>query len=135
MAVRMERHGENAMAVAQWLEKDPRVSNVWYPGLESHPDHELAKREMPNGFGGMIGFELAGGAQAGASMMNRVQLCTLAVSLGAVDTLIQHPASMTHADLDPEVRRRTGITDGLVRLSVGLEAVDDLIADLDQAMG
>jgi methionine-gamma-lyase len=135
MAVRMERHGENAMAVAQWLEKDPRVSTVWYPGLESHPDHELAKQEMPQGFGGMIGFELAGGAKAGELMMDRVQLCTLAVSLGAVDTLIQHPASMTHAKVDPEVRRQTGISDGLVRLSVGLEAVDDLISDLDQAMG
>ncbi len=135
MAVRMERHGENAMAVAQWLEKDPRVSTVWYPGLESHPDHELAKREMPQGFGGMIGFELAGGAKAGESMMDRVQLCTLAVSLGSVDTLIQHPASMTHAYVDQEVRRQTGISDGLVRLSVGLEAVDDLISDLNQAMG
>jgi len=140
MAVRMERHGENAMAVAQWLEKDPRVSTVWYPGLESHPDHALAKREMPQGFGGMIGFELAArdgkdAAVMGAAMMDRVQLCTLAVSLGAVDTLIQHPASMTHAKVDPTVRRQTGISDGLVRLSVGLEAVEDIIADLDQAMG
>lgn len=134
MAVRMERHGENAMAVAKWLENDPRVSTVWYPGLESHPDYELATREMTHGFGGMIGFELTGGADAGASLMNRVQLCTLAVSLGAVDTLIQHPASMTHANVDPEVRRQTGISDGLVRLSVGLEAVEDIIADLDQAM-
>ena len=129
----MERHCANAQKVAEFLESHPAVSRVWYPGLPSHPDHELAKKQMI-GFGGMISFELKGGLEAGKRMMNRVQLATLAVSLGNTDTLIQHPASMTHSTLSPEVRSEMGLTDGLVRLSVGIENVEDILADLDQAM-
>jgi len=106
---------------------------VWYPGLESHPGYAIAKQQM-HAFGGMIAFELQGGLEAGAAMMNRVELATLAVSLGNVDTLIQHPASMTHAAMPREARLQAGITDGLVRLSVGVENVADIIADLDQAL-
>jgi len=131
--VRMQRHCESAIKVARYLEAHPRVDRVYYPGLESHPDHELAKRQMFD-FGGMIAFDLKGGLAAGEAMMNRVQLATLAVSLGNVDTLIQHPASMTHASMPAAERLSAGITDGLVRLSVGIENVEDIIADLDQAM-
>ena len=129
----MERHCANAQIVAEFLESHPAVARVWYPGLPSHPDHELAKKQM-NGFSGMISFELKGGLEAGKRMMNRVRFATLAVSLGNTDTLIQHPASMTHSTLAPEVRQEMGLTDGLVRLSVGIENVEDIIADLDQAM-
>ncbi len=131
--LRMQRHCENAMQVARYLEAHPKVEHVYFPGLESHPDHELAKRQMFC-FGGMIAFELKGGMAAGEALMNNVRLMTLAVSLGNVDTLIQHPASMTHASVPREERLRVGITDGLVRLSVGIENVDDIIADLDQAL-
>jgi methionine-gamma-lyase len=131
--LRMQRHCENALRVARFLETHPAVERVHYPGLESHPDHALACRQMPT-FGGMLSFELRGGVPAGARMMNRVQVATLAVSLGNVDTLISHPASMTHSSLTPEVRRESGIPDGLVRLSVGIENVEDLIGDLDNAM-
>jgi methionine-gamma-lyase len=134
LEIRMERHCSNAQKVAEFLENHLSVSKVWYPGLPSHPDNELAKRQML-GFGGMMSFELKGGLEAGKRMMNRVQLATLAVSLGNTDTLIQHPASMTHSNLSAEVRREMGLTDGLVRLSVGIENVEDIIADLDQAMG
>ena len=132
--VRMQRHAENAMTIARWLEGHPQVAKVYYPGLESHPGHEIAKKQMFNGYGGMISFELEKGFEAGVAVMNNVQLATLAVSLGNVDTLIEHPASMTHAGVPPEERRKVGITDGLVRLSVGIENVEDLIADLDRAM-
>lgn len=131
--LRMQRHCENAMQVARYLETHPAIAQVWYPGLESHPGHAIAKQQM-HAFGGMIAFELQGGLEAGAAMMNRVQLATLAVSLGNVDTLIQHPASMTHAAMPREARLQAGITDGLVRLSVGVENVADIIADLDQAL-
>jgi methionine-gamma-lyase len=134
LEIRMERHCSNAQKVAEFLENHLSVSKVWYPGLPSHPDNELAKRQML-GFGGMMSFELKGGLEAGKRMMNRVQLATLAVSLGNTDTLIQHPASMTHSNLSAEVRREMGLNDGLVRLSVGIENVEDIIADLDQAMG
>ena len=133
--IRMQRHAENAMALARWLESHPQVAKVHYPGLESHPGHAIARKQMINGFGGMISFELKGGFDAGVTVMNHVRLATLAVSLGNVDTLIEHPASMTHASVPPEERRKVGITDGLVRLSVGIENVEDLMADLDQAMG
>ena len=133
--IRMQRHAENAMALARWLESHPQVAKVHYPGLESHPGHAIARKQMVNGFGGMISFELKGGFDAGVTVMNHVRLATLAVSLGNVDTLIEHPASMTHASVPPEERRKVGITDGLVRLSVGIENVVDLMADLDQAMG
>lgn len=134
LSLRMKKHAENAAAVAEWLEQQPLVKKVWYPGLASHPDHALAGKMMKNGYGGMISFELKGGFKAGVKMMESVELCTLAVSLGAVDTLIQHPASMTHAGVAPDVRLATGITDGLIRLSVGIEDAEDLINDLAKGM-
>jgi len=132
--LRMERHAANAMTLARWLETHPEVAKVNYPGLESHPGHEIARKQMVQGFGGMISFELKKGFDAGVAVMNHIELATLAVSLGNVDTLIEHPASMTHAGVPPEERRKVGITDGLVRLSVGIENVEDLIEDLDRAM-
>ncbi len=133
LALRMQRHCENAMKVAQYLEKHEAVEWVRYPGLHSHPQHELACRQM-NGFGGMISFGLNGGLEAGRKMMNSVKLCGLAVSLGGVESLIQHPASMTHASMGAEARKRGHITDGLVRLSVGIEDVNDIIFDLEHAL-
>ncbi len=132
-ALRMERHCENAMRVAQFLENHPLVSKVNYPGLVSYPDHVIAARQM-YAFGGMMSFELMGGYDAGVKMMDGVQLSTLAVSLGMVDTLIQHPASMTHSKVARDDRISQGISDGLIRLSVGIEEVDDILNDLDQAM-
>ncbi|WP_020402642.1 trans-sulfuration enzyme family protein [Gracilimonas tropica] len=134
LPVRMKQHNENAMQVARWLEDHPKIDHVFYPGLESHPQHKLASSMMKNGFGGMISFELKGGFDAGVALMNKVKLCTLAVSLGAVDSLIQHPASMTHSIVDEDIKKAAGITDGLVRLSVGIEGVEDIISDLEQAM-
>lgn len=131
--IRMERHAENAMKVAEFLESRPEVEWVRYPGLPSHPQHELARKQM-SGFSGMLSFEIKGGIQAGRKLMDNVKLCSLAVSLGATDTLIQHPASMTHACVPCAVRKRVGITDGLVRLSVGIEDSEDIIADLKQAL-
>jgi methionine-gamma-lyase len=134
LALRMERHAANAQAVAEWLEGHPRVARVWYPGLPSHPQHALARRQLERGFGGIVAFELAGGYEAGVGMMDGVRLCSLAVSLGTVDTLIQHPASMTHSVMTPDARAAAGIGDGLIRLSIGIEGVGDLIADLEQAL-
>ena len=134
LQLRMARHCESAMTVARWLEAQPGVETVYYPGLESHPQHELAKRQMP-GFGGMIALELKGGYEAGIEMMNRLQMIRRAVSLGDAETLIQHPASMTHSTYSREERIEHGISDGLVRLSVGLEDVDDILADLADALG
>lgn len=134
LPLRMKQHAENGMKVARFLEDHPKVDHVFYPGLPSHPQHKLAFAIMENGFGGMIAFELKGGFEAGVTLMNHVKLCTLAVSLGALDTLIQHPASMTHAIVDEEIKKQAGITDGLVRLSVGIEGAEDIIADLEQAM-
>ncbi len=131
--LRVERQCQNAMQVAQFLENHPAVAQVNYPGLPSFAYHELAKKQMKS-FGGMMSFELKGGYHAGEQMMNRVQLCRLAVSLGHLDSLIEHPASMTHSHVEPEVRAHSGITPGLVRFSVGIENVEDIIADLDQAM-
>src|SRR5690606_18925111 len=111
----------------------PLVMRVYYPGLESSPQYELARRQM-DGFGGLLSFELIGGIAAGRTLLGAVHLCTVAVSLGDTDTLIQHPASMTHAVVPPEARAAAGISDGLVRLSVGLEDADDIIADLNQAL-
>ena len=133
LALRMERHCANALAVARWLSERPDVSLVHYSGLEEDPYHGLAEKQM-QGFGGMIAFELTGGLSAGVAMMNAVELCSLAVSLGTVDTLISHPASMTHSMVPVEDRIAAGITDGLVRLSVGLEDVDDILDDLDLAL-
>lgn len=131
--IRMDRHAENAMKVAEFLESRPEVEWVRYPGLTSHPQHELARKQM-SGFSGMLSFEVKGGIEAGRRLMDNVKLCSLAVSLGATDTLIQHPASMTHACVPLAVRKRIGITDGLVRLSVGIEDSEDIIEDLKQAL-
>ena len=134
LQLRMARHCESGLKVATWLESQPGVAAVYYPGLASHPQHELAKRQMP-GFGGMIAFELEGGYDAGIAMMNRLSLIRRAVSLGDAETLVQHPASMTHSTYSPEERHAHGISDGLVRLSVGLEDVADLLEDLGNALG
>jgi methionine-gamma-lyase len=133
LALRVERQCANAMTLARWLDEHPKVDHVNYPGLPHFKFHELAKRQMRD-FGGMISFELMGGLKAGCAVMDNVNLMTLAVSLGTVDTLIQHPASMTHAGVSREERLAFGITDGLVRISVGIEDIEDLIDDLDRAM-
>jgi cystathionine beta-lyase/cystathionine gamma-synthase len=132
LAVRMERHDANGMAIAKFLECHPKVKRVIYPGLPSHPQHTIAKRQQ-RGFGGMLSFDL-GSLEAARKLLNHVRLCSLAESLGGVETLISHPALMTHASMPPDVRQQIGITDGLVRLSVGIEDAEDLIADLDQAL-
>jgi cystathionine beta-lyase/cystathionine gamma-synthase len=134
LPLRLERHNANALRLAGWLERHPAVRWVSYPGLSSHPQHELARRQMPGGFGGMVCFDLAGGVTAGAHLMNAVRVCSLAVSLGDARTLIAHPASTTHSVVSREARLSQGVTDGLVRLSVGLEDVDDLMADLDAGL-
>lgn len=131
--LRMQRHAVSAQRVAEYLEGHPKVSKVTYPGLASHPQHEIAKSQM-SGFSGMISFELKGGIPAGKAAMNNVKLCGLAESLGAVETMITHPATMTHADVPAEEREARGLTDGLVRLSVGIEDVEDIVADLEQAL-
>ncbi|HZH30652.1 MAG TPA: cystathionine gamma-synthase [Pyrinomonadaceae bacterium] len=133
LALRMEQHDKNGRAVAAFLEEHPKVEKLYYPGSLSHRQHDLAKRQQ-RGFGGMVAFDVGSLANARA-VLEGVRLCTLAESLGAVETLISHPATMTHASVLPETRSRLGITDGLVRISVGLEDVDDIIADLDQALG
>ncbi|HHY12223.1 MAG TPA: aminotransferase class I/II-fold pyridoxal phosphate-dependent enzyme [Firmicutes bacterium] len=133
LPVRMERHEQNAMKVAEFLENHKGVEKVYYPGLVSHPQHELAKKQM-TGFGGMLAFELKGGFEAGRTLMDSVRLCHLAVSLGETGTLIEHPASMTHSPMTPEARSAAGIAEGLVRISVGLEHVDDIISDLSPAL-
>lgn len=133
LPIRMKQHCFNALKIAEYLEKHPKVAWVAYPGLKSFKYHELAKKQMDD-FGGILAFELKGGFEAGKKLMENVRLFTLAVSLGCVDSLIQHPASMTHHAVPADKRLKTGITDGLVRISVGLEDVDDLIRDLDQAL-
>ncbi len=131
--LRMARHSENGQAVAQFLEAHAKISRVIYPGLASHPQHAIAKAQM-TGFAGIISFELKGGLEAGKTVMNNVELCGLAESLGAVETMITHPASMTHVEVPASERRARGLSDGLVRLSVGIEDVEDIIADLEQAL-
>jgi methionine-gamma-lyase len=133
LELRMDRHSANAQAVAEFLERQPQVERVNYNGLPSHPDHDLARRQMRL-FGGMLSFELKGGLEAGKRFMNRIRFCTLAPTLGDVDTLALHPASMSHINIPKEIRLQNGITDGLVRLSVGIENVEDIIADLGQAV-
>jgi cystathionine gamma-lyase len=133
LALRMERHCSNAMAIATRLESHKAVRRVIYPGLASHPQHELAKRQM-HGFGGMISVVLDRDLKGTMRMLERTELFTLAESLGGVESLIEHPAIMTHASIPPHVREELGIADGLIRLSVGVENVDDLIADLEQAL-
>jgi cystathionine gamma-lyase len=133
LALRMERHCQNAAAVAAWLEKHPKVARVYYPGLKSHAQHELARRQM-HGFGGMATAILKGTLADARRFLERCQVFALAESLGGVESLIEHPAIMTHASLPPEKRAALGIGDGLVRLSVGVEDEADLIADLEQAL-
>ena len=131
--IRMERHCKNARTIVDFLNKHPKVEKVYYPGLETHPSYEIAKKQMKD-FGAMISFELKGGFEAGKTLLNNLKLCSLAVSLGDTETLIQHPASMTHSPYTKEEREVAGITDGLVRLSVGLENVEDIIADLEYGL-
>lgn len=133
LPLRIRQHSENALVVARWLEAHPRVTRVNYPGLESFPQHELAIRQQ-KGFGGLLSFELEGTAADAAKVMGAVRVCTLAESLGAVETLITHPATMTHADVPAAERAALGISDGLIRLSVGLEDAPDIIADLERAI-
>ncbi len=133
LALRMERHSANAMKIATFLEQHDKVASVTYPGLASHPQHEVARRQM-KGYSGMISLELKGGIPAGRDLLNRVRLCSLAESLGAVETMITHPATMTHVEVPREERLARGLTDGLVRLSVGIEDVADIIDDLSQAL-
>ncbi len=132
LAVRMEAHDKNGRAVANFLAEHPKIEKVYYPGLASHPQHELAKSQQ-TGFGGMVAFE-TGSLESAKKVLEGVKLCTLGESLGGVESLISHPATMTHASVPEETRNRLGITDGLVRISVGIEDVDDIIADLDQAL-
>lgn len=132
LAVRMEQHNRNGMAVARFLDSHPKVRRVHYPGLPSHPQHELAARQQ-RGFGAMLSFDL-GSLPAARQLLDHVRLCSLAESLGGVETLICHPGLMTHASMPPEVRENVGITEGLIRISVGIEDAEDLIADLDQAL-
>lgn len=133
LALRMERHCSTAAEVADWLEAHPAVAKVHYPGLDSFDQYDLACRQMALP-GGMIAFELKGGMAAGQAMMNRLEMIARAVSLGDAETLIQHPASMTHSTYTPEERAAHGITDGLVRLSAGLEDPDDILQDLEQSL-
>jgi cystathionine gamma-lyase/cystathionine beta-lyase/cystathionine gamma-lyase/homocysteine desulfhydrase len=133
LAVRMEAHDRNGRIVANFLAEHPKVQKVYYPGLSGHPQHELASRQQ-SGFGGMVSFE-TGSLENAKMVLDNVKLCTLGESLGGVETLISHPATMTHASVPVETRSKLGITDGLVRISVGIEDVEDIIADLDQALG
>ncbi len=133
LGLRTERAQQSALAIARWLEAHPKVAWVRYAGLPSHPQYDIAMKQM-RGSGGMIAFELRGGLEAGKTLMNAVKVATLAVSLGGVETLIEHPASMTHASMSPDARRAAGFSDGLVRYSVGIEDLADLIADLEQAL-
>lgn len=133
LSLRMERHSSNGLTLASWLQAHPKVQKVNYPGLPSHYNHAVAARQM-KGFSGMMSFELRGGIEAGRTLMNSVRLCALAESLGAVETMITHPATMTHAAVPRDDRYARGLTDSLVRLSVGIEDASDIIADLEQAL-
>jgi methionine-gamma-lyase len=130
----MAAHNSNALVVAQFLERHPAVERVHYPGLPSHPQHDLARRQMTGGFGGMLSFEVKGGYEAAYDVVRRTEVCLLAVSLGGVETLITHPASMVHSHQSDEQRARSGISAGLLRLSVGVEDVEDIVEDLDRAL-
>ena len=134
LGVRMRQYNENALKIARWLEADPRIETVRYPFLESNPQYDIAKKQMRGG-GGMITFDVKGGLEAGKKFINSLKLCTLAVSLGDTETLVEQAAAMTHTMIPKEVREAAGITDGMIRMSVGLEDPDDIIADLDQALG
>ncbi|HPX70890.1 MAG TPA: PLP-dependent transferase, partial [Bacillota bacterium] len=131
--LRVARHCENARAVAEFLVKHPKVEKVYYPGFKDHPGHDIAACQM-KGFGGIVSFEVKGGRQAGAKLANSLEMITLAVSLGDAETLIEHPASMTHSAYSPEDLEKAGIPAGLIRISAGLENAEDIIADLDKAL-
>jgi cystathionine gamma-lyase len=133
LSLRMERHCTSALKIASFLESHPRIEGVIYPGLPSHPQHDLAKRQM-RGFGGIVTARIAGGLAGATRFLERCRLFTLAESLGGVESLIEHPAIMTHASVPPDIRSELGIDDGLVRLSVGIEDPDDLIGDLQSAL-
>lgn len=133
LGVRMRQHNENALKIARWLEADPRIETVRYPFLESNSQYDIAKKQMRGG-GGMISFDVKGGLEAGKKFINSLKLCTLAVSLGDTETLVEQAAAMTHTMIPKEVREAAGITDGMIRMSVGLEDPDDIIADLNQAL-
>jgi O-acetylhomoserine (thiol)-lyase len=134
LPLRIERHSQNALAVARWLERNDQVTWVSYPGLESHPAHRQAVRYLKGGFGGIVTFGVKGGVDAGAALIDHVKIFSLLANVGDAKSLIIHPASTTHSQLEPEDQLATGVTPDLIRLSVGLEHVDDLIADLDQAL-
>ncbi len=134
LPLRVERHCQNAMTIAEFLQQHPAVERVYYPGLSAHPGHDVAVRQMHGGFGGILAFEVKGGFDAGKKVINSVQLAKVAVSLGDCETLIEHPASMTHSPYTPVERAAAGISEGLIRLAVGLENVEDIIADLKQAL-
>lgn len=133
LAIRMDRHSQNAIDIARYLESHPKVRNVYYPGLKSHPQFEMARRQM-SGFGGMISFEMDGGLEEARAFLEGLRIFSLAESLGGVESLIEHPALMTHASIPKEEREKVGITDSLIRVSAGIEAVDDLKEDLDNAL-
>jgi methionine-gamma-lyase len=133
LEVRMDRHCKNAMQVAEFLEKHKSVAKVNYNGLASHPDHAVAKKQMRHP-GAMMSFELRNGLEGGIQFMNKLNMCTRTVSLGTCDTLLCHPASMTHYSVPKEARQVYGITDGLIRMSVGMENIEDILSDLDQAL-
>ena len=132
--VRMKQYNESALKIAKWLEANPKIETVRYPFLESNPQYAIAKKQMKGG-GGMISFDVAGGLEAGKKFINSLKLCTLAVSLGDTETLVEQAAAMTHTMIPKEIREAAGITDGMIRMSVGLEDPDDIIADLKQALG
>ena len=134
LGVRMKQYNESALKIAKWLEANPKIETVRYPFLESNPQYAIAKKQMKGG-GGMISFDVAGGLEAGKKFINSLKLCTLAVSLGDTETLVEQAAAMTHTMIPKEIREAAGITDGMIRMSVGLEDPDDIIADLKQALG
>jgi cystathionine beta-lyase/cystathionine gamma-synthase len=134
LQIRMDRHSESALALTTWLEGHPKITRVRYPGLSSHPQHDVALRLLPRGFGGMAAFEVEGGVEAGQRFCDALELVWVAASLGGIHTLVCHAASTTHRQLDAEARRAAGIADGLIRLSVGLEDVEDLIQDVERAL-
>jgi cystathionine gamma-lyase len=135
LPLRMRQSSESALAIAGWLERHPRVEKVLYPGLPSHPQHALARRQMAAGGSGIVTFFVSGGLAESRRFLERLRLFTLAESLGGVESLVDHPAIMTHASVPPETRAQLGITDSLVRLSIGIEEASDLLADLEQALG
>ncbi|MBI4557110.1 MAG: cystathionine gamma-synthase [Candidatus Hydrogenedentes bacterium] len=134
LAVRMEEHNRNALGIARWLEKHPKIATVLHPGLESHPQHALAKRQL-KGYGGTFSFRVCGGQDEAFRLLGNVKVFTLAESLGGVESLIEHPFTMTHVSVPEDARRKMGITEDLIRISVGIEDLEDLIADLEQALG